>query len=172
GMENSAKLYPLTVGVPHPDALAAMLSGRTEITSHFTSPPFSYIELDHPEIHRVVNSVELFGNLTIIVAYTTKRFYEANPRVARAVIAAIDEATARIASDKLSAARFYRALASVKPPEAELKRILDDPDSLYSGTPTGVMTYADFMHRVGTLRTRPASWKELFVSEIHDRPGS
>src|SRR2546430_2091073 len=33
GMANYAKLDPLTVGVPHPDALAAMLSGGTEITS-------------------------------------------------------------------------------------------------------------------------------------------
>src|SRR5438874_11495832 len=87
GMENYAKLDPLTVGVPHPDALAAMLSGRTEINSHFTSPPFSYIELDQPQIHRVVNSVDLFGNLTIIMAYTTRRFTEANPKLTGAVIA-------------------------------------------------------------------------------------
>jgi ABC-type nitrate/sulfonate/bicarbonate transport system substrate-binding protein len=37
GRENYAKLDPLTVGISHPDALAAMLSGKTEITSHFPS---------------------------------------------------------------------------------------------------------------------------------------
>src|SRR5262249_24343621 len=33
GFENYAKLDHLTVGLPHPDALAAMLSGKTEITA-------------------------------------------------------------------------------------------------------------------------------------------
>ena len=41
GVENYAKLDRLTVGLPHPEALAAMLSGKTEITAHFSSPPFS-----------------------------------------------------------------------------------------------------------------------------------
>jgi NitT/TauT family transport system substrate-binding protein len=172
GMENYAKLDPLTVSLPHPDALAAMLSGKTEIDSHFCSPPFSYIELDHPDIHRVLNSVDLFGNLTIIMAYTTRRFHDANPKVAAAVVAAVEEANALIARDRPAAARFYRELAKVKAADAELMRILDDPDSRYSIVPAGVTTYADFMHRVGTLKTRPASWKDLFAPEIHDRGGS
>src|SRR5260370_596188 len=36
GRENYARLDPLTVSISHPDALAAMLSGRTEITAHFS----------------------------------------------------------------------------------------------------------------------------------------
>jgi NitT/TauT family transport system substrate-binding protein len=172
GMENYAKLDPLTVSLPHPDALAAMLSGKTEINSHFCSPPFSFLELDHPEIHRVVNSVDLVGNLTIIMAYTTRRFHDANPKVAAAVVAAVEEANTLIAGDKPAAARFYRALAKVKASDEELMRILNDPDSRYSAVPDGVTTYADFMHRAGTLKARPGSWKDLFAPEIHDRPGS
>ena len=34
------------------------------------------------------------------------------------------------------------------------------------------MKYADFMHRVGTIKKQPESWQELFFPEIHDRPGS
>ena len=49
GRENFAKLDPLTVGLSHPDALAALLGGKTEITAHFTSPPFSYFEAEGPE---------------------------------------------------------------------------------------------------------------------------
>lgn len=172
GIENYAKLDPLTVSLPHPDALAAMISGKTEINSHFCSPPFSFLELDHPEIHRVVNSADVIGHLTIIMAYTTKQFYEANPRLAQAVIAAIDEANALIARDKATAARFYLDLATVKTSEQELMRILNDPDSRYSIVPNGIMNYAHFMNRVGTLRNRPASWKDLFVPAIQDRPGS
>jgi NitT/TauT family transport system substrate-binding protein len=172
GLENYAKLDPLTVSLPHPEALTAMLSGTTEINSHFCSPPFSYLELDHPEIHRVINSVDLFGNLTIIMAYTTRRFHDANPKLMAAVVAAVEEANALIARDKPAAARFYRELAKVKVTEDELMRILNDPDSRYSAVPTGIMTYADFMHRAGTLKARPAGWKDLFVPEVHARPGS
>jgi len=32
----------LTVGMSHPDGTAAMLSGKLEVTSHFTSAPFQY----------------------------------------------------------------------------------------------------------------------------------
>jgi NitT/TauT family transport system substrate-binding protein len=33
------------------------------------------------------------------------------------------------------------------------------------------MKYAEFMATVGTLKARPASWKELFFPGIHGVPG-
>jgi NitT/TauT family transport system substrate-binding protein len=172
GAENYAKLDPLTVGIPHPDALAALLSGKTEITAHFSSPPFSYIEYDTPGMHRVINSADVLGALTIITAYATKRFYDANPKLAVAFVAALDEATGFIAANKQEAARIYISLATVKTKEDEMMRMLNDPDTHYSVAPEGVMKYAEFMHRVGTLRAKPASWKDLFFPAVHDRPGS
>ena len=172
GPENYAKLDPLTVGIPHPDALAAMLSGKTEINSHFCSPPFSYIENDTPGIHRVINSTDVLGKLTVIMAYATRRFHDANPKLAAAFLAALDEATAFVAGNKREAARIYNELATVKTKEAELMRILDDPDTHFTIAPEGAMKYAQFMHRIGSLRNEPASWKGLFFSDIADRPGS
>jgi len=172
GPENYAKLDHLTVGIPHPDALAAMLSGRTEITAHFCSPPFSYIEQDAPGIHRVVNSADVLGALTIIMSYTTRKFADANPKLAQAFVAALDEASAFIAANKREAARIYIDLAATKPKEDELMRMLDDPDTHYTVAPEGVMKYAEFMHRIGTLKAKPASWKDFFFAAVHDRPGS
>jgi NitT/TauT family transport system substrate-binding protein len=172
GAENYAKLDHLTVGIPHPDALAAMLSGRTEITSHFCSPPFSYIEYDTPGIRRVINSADVLGALTIIMAYSTRKFAEANPRLSQAFIAALDEAGKFIAANKRDAARIYIELATTKPKEDEMMRMLDDPDTHYTVAPEGVMKYAEFMHRVGTVKAKPASWKDFFFSGVHDRPGS
>jgi len=172
GPENYAKLDHLTVGIPHPDALAAMLSGRTEITAHFCSPPFSYIEQGTPGIHRVINSADVLGALTIIMAYTTRKFADANPKLARAFVAALDEAAAFIVANKREAARIYIDLAATKPKEEEMMRMLDDPDTHYSVAPEGVMKYAEFMHRIGTLKAKPASWKDFFFAAVHDRPGS
>ena len=172
GPENYAKLDHLTVGIPHPDALAAMLSGRTEITAHFCSPPFSYIEQGTPGIHRVINSADVLGALTIIMAYTTRKFADANPKLARAFVAALDEAAVFIVANKREAARIYIDLAATKPKEEEMMRMLDDPDTHYSVAPEGVMKYAEFMHRIGTLKAKPASWKDFFFAAVHDRPGS
>jgi NitT/TauT family transport system substrate-binding protein len=172
GKENYAKLDPLTVGISHPDALAAMLSGRTEITAHFASPPFSYIENDHPGFHRVVNSADILGALTIIMSYTTKRFYDANPKLAAAFVAAVDDAAKFIAENREEAARIYIELAQVKTSQAEMVRMLSDPETKYAAAPNGVMTYASFMADIGTLKTRPAGWKDLFFPAVHERSGS
>jgi NitT/TauT family transport system substrate-binding protein len=34
------------------------------------------------------------------------------------------------------------------------------------------MNFADFLHRAGTIKVKPASWSELFVPILHGRPGS
>jgi NitT/TauT family transport system substrate-binding protein len=172
GRESYAKLDPLTVGISHPDALAAMLSGKTEITAHFSSPPFSYIENDHPGFHRVVSSADIMGALTIIMSYSTKTFYEANPKLAGAFVAAVDEAAKFIAADKRAAAKIYIELSKTKASEEDMLRMLDDPETKYSAAPNGVMTYASFMADIGTLKLRPAGWKDLFFPPVHELPGS
>src|SRR5262249_14804260 len=98
--------------------------------------------------------------------------HDANPKLSQAFIAALDEASKFIANDKRAAVRIYQAATKVKSSEAELLRILDDPDTHYTITPEGVMKFADFMHRVGTIRSKPQSWKELFFPAIHGLPGN
>jgi hypothetical protein len=34
------------------------------------------------------------------------------------------------------------------------------------------MTFADFMFKQGLIKVRPASWKEMFFSEVHAAEGS
>ena len=172
GRENFAKLDPLTVGLPHPEALTALLSGRTEITAHFTSPPFSYLELKDPKIRRVASSVDSLGNITLDVVFASKKFVEANPKITQAFIAALDDANAFIARDKPGAAAIYARLSKVKVSEAEVVEMLKDPDTQFSTTPVSVMDFADFMHLAGTIKTKPATWKDLFVTPLHGRSGS
>jgi NitT/TauT family transport system substrate-binding protein len=106
------------------------------------------------------------------MSYTTKRFYEANPKLSAAVVAAADEAAQFIAANKREAARIYIDLAQVKTSEDEMLRMLNDPDTRFSAAPEGAMTYAGFMADIGTLKLRPAGWKDLFFPPVHDRPGS
>src|SRR6266852_2875157 len=173
GDENYAKLDPLTVGLSHPDAFAALASGgKGGVNSHFGSPPYSILELDKPSIHRVVSSVEVLGNMTLDLVYALRSFHDSNPKLCGAVVAAIDEANALIARDKKAAARAYIEAAKVKVSEDEILRMLADPDTRFSTTPDGVMKFANFMRRVGIISVAPKSWKDLFFPEIHGRPGS
>ncbi|MDC6210934.1 ABC transporter substrate-binding protein [Ralstonia solanacearum] len=168
------KLDPITVPLPHPDATAVLLAGGSQINSHMASPPFSYAEAAAPGLHRVFNTVDVLGNITLDMTYTSKKFYEANPRLSAAFVAALDEANALIAKDKAKAkaAQIYIAQSRVKSSPDEVKKILDDPDSRFTTTPVGVARYAEFMQRVGTLKSKPASWKDLFFPTVQNRQGS
>jgi len=172
GDANYNKLDPVTVALPHPEAMQVMLSGKSEVNSHMASPPFSYAEEKAPGVHRVLNSVDLLGNITIDMAYTSRRFYEANPKLCAAFVAAMDDANALIAKDRKRAAQIYVEVAKVKTTIDEVVKILEDPNSKFSTTPDGILKYASFMSRVGTIKASPASWKDLFFPVVHDRPGS
>jgi NitT/TauT family transport system substrate-binding protein len=172
GDANYAKLDPITVALPHPEALTVMLSGKSEINSHMASPPFSYLEAAAPGVHRVLNTVDILGHITLDMTYTSRRFYEANPKLCAAFIAALDEATTVIATDKKKAAAIYLAVSNQKSSPDEIVKILNDPDSRFSIVPDGTMQYAEFMARVGTIKAKPASWKELFFPPLHAAAGS
>src|SRR5437773_1751447 len=172
GDANYAKLDPITVALPHPEALTVMLSGKSEINSHMASPPFSYIEDATPGLHRVFSTVDILGNITLDMTYTRRRFYEANPKLCAAFIAALNEANALIAKDKKKAAEIYLAISKQKSSPDEIVKILNDPNSKFSAVPDGTMKYAEFMFRVGTIKAKPVTWKELFFPPIHAAAGS
>ena len=172
GQANYAKLDALTVGLPHPEAYASLLSGKTEITAHFASPPFSILELADPKIHTVIAASEVLGNSTLDVVFAMKRFVDANPKIMAAFLAAMDEANKSIADDPKAAAQSFIRITNAKQSEAEVVEMIQHKDTKFSTTPDGVMQYADFMHAVGSVKIRPASWKDLFMPELQHLPGS
>ena len=173
GVGNHAKLDSLTVTMSNPDGMAAVLSGATGINSHFVVPPYSYEELKTPGVHLVLNSFDILGGpTTLTVAWTTGKFRNDNPKTYAAFVAALEEAVALINNDKRAAAEIYRQVSKSKETADEILRMLNDPSVQYSVTPKNVMKFLDFMHRVGSIKVRPASWKELFFPNVHQLPGS
>src|SRR5690349_19433739 len=80
GQQN--RLDALTVTLSHPDAQTALLSGQSEITAHFGSPPFQYQQLEKPAIHTVLNSYDVLGGpATFNVVWTTSKFRSENPKL-------------------------------------------------------------------------------------------
>jgi NitT/TauT family transport system substrate-binding protein len=172
GIENYAKLDANTVGIPHPEAYAALMSGSAEITSHLASPPFSYQELKNPKAHRVISTSEAVGLLTILVTMVQRRFADANPGLMKAFLAAHEEANAFIAADREGAVTAYIHASGLKVPRDELLQILADPEIGYSVAPSGSLTYASFLAQAGVIKAKPATWSELFLPALHDRQGS
>lgn len=168
-----AKLDPLTVTLSHPDAQVALLSGQSEINAHFSSPPFQYQQLRHPNIHTVLNSYEVLGGpATFNVVWTTSKFRSENPKLYDAFVKALDEAMAFINKDKKGAAEAYLRISKDKDSVQDILAMLNDPAIVFTTTPQNVMKYVDFMARIGSIKVKPESWKDLFFPNAHNLPGS
>ncbi len=172
GIDQYAKLDPLTVSLPHPEAMAALISGKTEIDAHFASPPFSNQELTYPNIHRVVSTSDLLGPITIDVVYASERFAAANRPLMAAFLAAKDDADHLIAADPATAADIYARMSGVKLAPDLIRTMLTDKETSFTVAPAGVMKYADFLARTGTIRTAPTTWSDLFIPDLAHYPGS
>lgn len=171
GQQN--KLDSLTVSMSHPDALTALLSGASEVTAHFGSPPFQEQELKKPGIHTVLNSYEVLGGPgTFNTVWTTSKFRSENPKIYDAFVKALDEAVAMINRDKRAAAETYLRMSKDKDSVDDILAMLNDPQIVITTTPQNVMKYVTFMLKIGAIKTKADSWKDLFFPNVHNLPGS
>lgn len=171
GQQN--KLDRLTVTMSHPDGQAALLSGTSEVDAHFSSPPFQYQQLEKPGIHKVLDSYQVLGGpATFNLVWTTSRFRNENPKVYAAFTKALDEAIAMINKDKKWAAEAYLRISKDKDSLDNVVKMLNDPEVKYTTTPENVTKYVDFMYKIGSIKAKPASWKDLFFPNVYNLPGS
>ena len=153
--------------------MTALLSGSSEITGHFGSPPFQEYELDKPGMHRLLNSYDVLGGpATFNLVWTSSKFRSENPKVYAAFLKALDEATAMINKDKAWAADEYLRISKDKAPRAAILQILNDPEVVYTTTPQNILKYVNFMHKIGSIKVEPESWKDLFFPEAQNLAGS
>jgi len=174
GAAEATRFDRYTVSMTHADAVVALLSGATGISAHFASPPFHQRERRDANIRTIMTSDEVMGgSTTFTMLSTTKKFRDDNPKIYAAVLSALEEANARIASQPREAAEMLMAST----PQSgfsvdETVAMLTDPAVKFTTTPENVGKYADFMHQIGSITQRPASWKDVFFPEIHSAPGS
>jgi NitT/TauT family transport system substrate-binding protein len=174
GQREVERFDKYTVSMTHPDGVVALLSGAAGISAHFTSPPFHQRERRDPAVRTIMTTDEVMGgSTTFTMLATTRRFREENPDVHRAVLQALEEAHGMIVADRRAAAS---TLLESTPDSGftldETVAMLEDPAITFTTTPENVSKYAEFMHRIGSIRTRPGDWKELFFPDVHGTPGS
>ncbi|HSP66971.1 MAG TPA: hypothetical protein VLN48_04550 [Bryobacteraceae bacterium] len=173
GAAQATRFDRFTVSMAHPDAVIALLAGSTGISAHFSSPPFHQRERKDPRVRTILTSDDVMGgSTTFTMISTTSKFRQENPQIFAAVLKALEEANRMIVADKKMAADLLAAAEGGGLTPEEILEVLNDPHVKFTTTPENVMKYAEFMHGAGSLKNRPASWKDLFFPEIHGAPGS
>ncbi len=166
-------LDEFTVSMAHPDATAALMSGATEVNSHFGSPPFQYTQLADSKITRVLNSYDVLGGPTTFnLVWARDDFRTKNPKTYKAFMEALAEAVKRINADKAAAAKVYIEANNSKEDPAFILKMLNDPEIVFTLEPQNTMAYAEFMHKVGALKNKAASWKDYVFEEAAAGKGS
>jgi NitT/TauT family transport system substrate-binding protein len=175
GPDQTTKLDANTVQLGHPDAAIALSNPQHEITSHFSAPPFSYMELKTVKgAHVVLTSPEIIGGpLTQSQFFTTTKFAEANPKIVMAIKAASLEAIDFIRRDPRAAVDIYREVTHDKMRADELMEMLKQPGMMdWIAAPQGTMKFAAHLYKMGTLKTMPKAWTDYYLSSAADVPGN
>ena len=54
----------------------------------------------------------------------------------------------------------------------DLVALFNSRDMEFTKTPNNVAKMVDFLHSIGSVKSKPGSWKDLFFAEVHGLPGS
>jgi NitT/TauT family transport system substrate-binding protein len=169
-----ARVDPLLVSMPHPDATIALLAGRALITAYVATPPFIAALRKSDKIHAVIASKDILEGeeATGVVLSGFKQFVDRNPTTAKVIVAALEDAMDFIAKNPDQAADVYLKSEVANMPKDEVTGMLTDGSIIYSVTPTGIMKFARFMAKTGQIKNEPKSWQEVFFSSLGSRNGS
>jgi len=163
----------ISVSLPHPDASAALIAGGSEISTHFSSPPFQYQALEHKNVHKILSSYDVLGGqATFNVLYTTQKFHDENPKTYRAFYDALAEAAQIINADKNKAAETYIRAEKSRLPLPLVQKIVNDPEISFTVSPERTFIYAQKLNELGILKNKADSWKDYFFNEAWQNPGS
>ena len=166
GKDQVFKFDPYTVTMNHGDAAAALLSGSGAIVGHYASAPLDQMERKTPGFRSIMNTDDIMGGSTTFTMISTRAdFPKKNPKVYAAFIAALKEAQDLIAKDKSTAADILIESmgGGSKWSKEDMIAILNDPKTVYTTKPENVMKYANFMHEIGSIKTKPSTVADLFV---------
>lgn len=163
------KLDKISVAVPHPEATAAIIKGGTEITGHFGNPPFQEQSLaGNPNARIVLKSYDVLGGpASATVLYGTEKFREQNPKTYKAFVDALGEAAQLIRGNPELAADIFIRTNKSNVDRKLLLSIIKNPEVQFKLVPENTYALAEFMHRVGAIKNKPASAKDYFFDDAH-----
>jgi NitT/TauT family transport system substrate-binding protein len=173
GIKEFARYDQYVISMSPPDSTVALLSGSTEVSCNFAVPPYMQQQLQNPAIHTVLNSFDVWGGPnTFTTAYMSTKFRTKNPVLFKAIYAALKEATEKVNADPETAARYWIEDGESKLSLDFVKSVATAPGTTWTMAPQGTEAVAAFMHEIGSIKVKPASWKDYFFPEAYDLNGS
>jgi NitT/TauT family transport system substrate-binding protein len=165
------RLDKYTVAVPHPDATAALIAGGTELTGHFSNPPFQDrrwpTERARGAQHLRPARPELADG-----AVRHREIPQRQPENLQGLRRGAGRSRAVRPERQGAAADTYIRVTKAKIDRAELLKIIDNPQFEFSVTPKNTYPLAEFLYRVGAIKNKPESWKDYFFQDAKPLQGS
>ena len=168
------RLDHLTVGLGHADAVAALSAGygSATVTAHIAVQPFTDRGLKLPGAHVVADSREVFGGpLTQVTLLATKPTKDKDPTLFKAVGNALEQSIRLCSADKRAAAVLWKKAQNASESVDELFALLSDPGFEFTSQPHRIATFAAFLNRIGSMKSKVADWKDLFWETAYDQQG-
>jgi NitT/TauT family transport system substrate-binding protein len=166
GVGNHGKLDANTVSMAHPDATIAMIGGNQDIVANFSSIPFQGRQGKTPGVRRLMTSTDIIGGpFTFNVIATTSKFRAENPKLYKAFLDALNEATTLVNADKQKAAEIYLKISKDKSPAEEIVALLSDPENQFTTKIAPIDTFIAFMVRTGNFKNKAQTTKDLLFPE-------
>jgi NitT/TauT family transport system substrate-binding protein len=97
---------------------------------------------------------------------------KANPRLVRAFVESLKEATDFINAHPAEAARLYVSSEKAKSTPEQILEIMKQDGIKYTMTPSGLMRFATYMQKIGMIKVVPASWRDYAFDHLHALPGN
>ena len=167
GASEFQRLDKYQVALPHPEAVAALVKGGTEINAHFGSPPFHQQELaGNPKAHVVLNSYDVQGGpASSTVLYATEKFKNESPKTYRAFLDALHEAAQFVRQHPEQAADIYLKTSGGKQDRKLVLEVIKDPQVQFTVQPQRTLGLGQFMHSVGAIKTAPTQLSDYFFDD-------
>ena len=147
----------------HPDAMNALLAGR-EVSAHFASPPYLFLESREEGIKRVLSGREAFGgDFTFIIGVSTEEFYQQQSETYTHFLKALIEAVDFIEQKPNRAAELLADNYDLS--QAEMEEYLSWPGMKYTLEIKGLEKFIAFMSAEGYLKENDYQRSELIFPE-------
>ena len=162
------------VTLSHPQAIAVLAENTGQATAYFSSPPFTQIALRAANVHAMLSSADVMnGKSSFLMLGAQRSYVTAQPQLAEIVAKAIDEAARIIRDDPRRAAQIYLTHEpSTALNGAAVEAIIRDTKDEFGSAVYGVQATADFMVRIGEVKTPLRSWKEIAAPALFNTPST
>ena len=147
----------------HPDAMNALLAGR-EVSAHFASAPYLFLESKEDGIKKVLSGSEAFGgDFTFIIGVSTKEFYQQQSENYILFYKALMKAIDFIEQNPAGAAELLADNYDLS--QAEMEEYLSWPGMKFTSEIKGLEEFIAFMTAEGYLEENDYQGSELIFEE-------